>query len=233
MRGRHRESLITGNRIGASRLYEGFMAYSPAFRVALLVHHICQIVLIHPLAAEAFVLGRYGELPLDDPHFEETGIPTTSLVTISPNDGLRTEWTSVNPHSLAGKRMAHSRINGWTVRFRGAQPKEALMLEAWQEIRSRLDMPRQFEYTSNGSPMVLHSPSGSGRSRKRVGDPAVYRVISWTERRLAESQFPMRGSMKDWKTAIALFDKENPDLAGRWTADSMRKAYERRRRRGY
>ena len=36
------ESLITGNRIGASKLYEGFMAYSPAFRVALLVHHICQ-----------------------------------------------------------------------------------------------------------------------------------------------------------------------------------------------
>ena len=56
-------------------------------------------------------------------------------------------------------------------------------------------------------------------------------IISWIEYMRVRSEFPMRGSMKDWKTAIALFDKENPDLAGRWTADSMRKAYERRRRR--
>ena len=225
------ESLITGNRIGASKLYEGFMAYSPAFRVALLVHHICQIVLIHPLAAEAFVLGRYGELPFDDPHFEESGIPATSLVSISQNDGLRTTWRANGSHSLVGAHAINSTIVGWTVRFRGSQPKEALMLEAWQEIRSRLDMPREVKYTSGGAKMRLHDPSPSGRRRKRVGDPAVDRVISWIEYMRVRSEFPMRGSMKDWKTAIALFDKENPDLAGRWTADSMRKAYERRRRR--
>ena len=81
--------------------------------------------------------------------------------------------------------------------------------------------------------MVSMDPMPAGRSRKRVSDHAVDRMINWIEGRIESSSFPMRGSMKDWKTAVAQFDSENPDLAGRWTSDSMRKAFERRRRRGH
>ena len=227
------EALITGNRIGAAKLYDGFMAYSPAFRVALLVHHICQIVFIHPMAAEAFVLGRYNELPFDDPHFKEYGVPTTNLIDIESNGGLRTEWIATSQHSIAGALRAESRISSWTVRVRSSQPKEAWLLEAWQDIRNRLDMPREKNYTSGGAMMFSMGSMPSGRSRKRVSDQAVDRMINWIEGLIEASSFPMRGSMKDWKTAVAQFDSDNPDLAGRWTSDSMRKAFERRRRRGY
>ena len=227
------ESLITGNRIGVTKLFNGFMAYSRAFRVALLVHHICQIVFLHPMAAEAFVLGRYSELPFNDPHFKEYGVPTTNLVDIESSGGLRTEWIAKSPHSIAGAHRAESRISSWTVRVRGSQPKEAWLLEAWQEIRNRLDMPRETGYTCGGAKMVSMDPMPAGRSRKRVSDHAVDRMINWIEGRIESSSFPMRGSMKDWKTAVAQFDSENPDLAGRWTSDSMRKAFERRRRRGH
>ncbi len=227
------ERLIVGNRLGASSLYEGFMLYSPAFRVALLVHHICQIVLIHPMAAEAFVLGRYNELPFDDRHFEKFDVPSTELVRIESYSGLRTEWVAKDAHSLRGFHRVESRINGWNVRVRGSQPKESLMVEAWQDIRSKLDAPRDVPYTHDGVRMRSQDAAPSGRSRKRVGDHDVDLMFDWVSEGLKAGTFPMRGRMKDWKKAVTLIEANYPYLVGRWTPDSMRKAYERRIRRGY
>ena len=226
-------SLITGNRIGARKLYEGFLAYSPAFRVALLVHHICQIVLIHPLAAEAFVLGRYSELPFEDEHFESYGVPSTELLSVSSNLGLQTEWAAFDPHSISGALGIESRINGWHVDVRGSQPKESLLQEAWQEIRGRLDEPKTLSYTIGGAKVKHPDSSPSGRSRKRTGNLEVDTMVNWVERKLKEGEFPMRGKFKDWKQAVVLLGCDYPYLADRWSSEAMRKAYERRRRRGY
>ena len=226
------QSLITGNRVGATQLFEGFMSYSPAFRVALLVHHICQIVLMHPMAAEAFVLGRYHELPFDDAHFKEYGVPSTDLISIEANTGLCTEWRALSPKSFKGSFRAEGRISGWNIRIRGSQPKEALMIDAWKEIRDRLDAPLVLPYTSNGKPMAHMEPAPAGRSRRRVSDPDVDRMIAWASQKLEEGTFPMRGGMKDWKSAVIMLGNDFPDLVSRWTGDSMRKAYERRRRNG-
>lgn len=225
--------LITGNRLGSSHLYEGFMAYSPAFRVALLVHHICQVVLMHPLAAEAFVLGHYGELPFEDKHFESFGAPSTDLLQVESNLGLRTEWMAKDPDSLSGKGLLAPRINGWRIRVRGSQPKESLLQEAWQCIRDQLDMPREVQYTAGGKKMVNPDPAPSGRSRKRVDSPEVDTMVGWIRERIDDGTFPMRGKFKDWKRAAALFAQDFPSLSDRWSSEAMRKAYERRRRRGY
>lgn len=226
------ERLIFGGHHSSSKLHEGFMSYTPAFRVALLVHHICQIVLINPLAAEAFVLGKYDELPFNDAHYLEYGIPSTELVSVEPNSGTNAEWMSKSPNTLSGSIRSRPRINGWRVRFRGSQPKESWMHDAWQQIRDSLDEPLDVPYTMNGKPMRRQEPAPSGRSRKRVGDPDVDLMYEWAQDALESGTFPMRGSFKDWKQALGIFAKEHPFLADRWTSDSMRKAYERRNRRG-
>lgn len=226
------EELITGNRIMAAKLFDGFMEYSPAFRIALLVHHICQNVLIHPLAAEAFVLGRYEELSLDDEHFRKTGLPSTDLIRVEPISGMRWERIATSSHSFEGV-YGNGHINGWCVRIRGSRPKESVLLESWQAIRNRLNMPRETSYTKDGRPLHILEPGISGRSRKRAGNYYVDLMVEWIDEKLAESTFPMRGTRKDWKAAAVLMDTEQPLLAGRWTPETMRKTYERRRRRGY
>ncbi len=227
------ESLITGNKIGAASLFSGFMAYSPAFRVALLVHHICQVVSIHPLAAEAFVLGRYEEMPFEDNHFREHGVPSTKLITVFPNEGLSTEWVANQDHSLVGVLRTYPRIRSWTIHIRSSQPKQQWMIDAWREICDSIDSPREAGYTSGGAKVVSIDAMPSGRTRKRTDNPSVSRMIAWIDSRLKASNFPVRGKMKDWQAAIIMFEKDNPDLAGIWSADAMRKAFERRRRRGY
>lgn len=224
------ESLITGNRIGATSLYKGFMEYSPAFRVALLVHHICQIVLIHPLAAEAFVLGRYDQLPFNDEHFEEYGVPSTSLFTVEGNCGIRTNWKASTPHSLKGAIKQSAHTAGWHIRIRGSQPKQALIREAWREIGARIDHGVLTPYTINGAHMKHPEPAPSGKARKRSKSPEVDAMFAWAEEKILDDSFPKRGKFKDWKLAVIEIGKDYPSLAGKWTSEAMRKAYERRKR---
>lgn len=226
------ENLIMGSRRVVGRLSEEFLRFSPAFRVALIVHRITQVVLIDPLDAEAFVLGRYGELPLDDAHYEKVGVPSTELVRVEPNSGSRTEWVMRADGSLTGTLRSATRTNGWRVRVRGSQPKEVLMVEVWRRIREALDVPEEMEYTRDGKRFRVQRPAPSGRRRRRASDPGVDLLFRWCEGRIADGTFPMRGSHKDWGRAAALFGEDCPNLAGRWSSDAMRKAFERRRRNG-
>ena len=223
-------ALIVGGTMGGVKPSRSFMQFSPAFRVALLVHHICQIVLIHPLAAEAFVLGRYSELPFNDEHYEDFGVPSTQLIQVEPNSGLRMEWSARSKHQLSGTHEAEAHINGWRVLIRGSQPKEVLLKNAWQEIRDSLDKPRKAPYTVNGKQVKAQGPGASGRLRKRSIDPDVELMYKWVKGLLATKKFPMRGSFKDWKKAVTIFAEEYPTLADRWSSNAMRKAYERCRR---
>lgn len=225
------ESLIKGVPQTHGALDEAFMAYSPAFRVALLVHHIVQNVSINPMAAEAFVLGRYGELGFEDSHFVEYGVPSTEVVQVSSLSGLRMEWVAISPTSYVGNHRLEQRISGWTIRVRGAYPKRETILGAWNDIRDRLDEPREKPYTINGKAMHRLDTRGSGIVRKRVGDPDVERMCSWIDDELAKGTFPKRGKQKNWQEAVSRFAKAYPFLSSRWTADSMRKAYQHHKSR--
>lgn len=226
------EALIYGNNRSNTGCCEQFMSYNPAFRVALLVHHICQIVVINPLAAEAFVLNKYGELHFEDRGYSKTGVPSTELFSVEPNIGTRIEW-SKSANSLVGTHKLNSRINGWRVYIRGSQPKQTLLKAAWQEIRSRLDLPIETSILLKGEKLSRAAPADSGRTRKRTDSPEVDVMINWVKEMLETGNFPMRGQFKDWKQASLLFSKAYPTLAERWSSDAMRKAYERRKRRGY
>lgn len=220
------ERLILGKQITPAAPCEEFMSYSPAFRVALLVHHICQIVLINPLAAEAFALGRYESLGHSDAHYDKWHVPTTEFMHISYTSGLNTEWRASSPHGYACTHNLEPHINGWEVHIRGAMPKRETLVNAWLETREQLDAPKEASFTIAGKKMKrLGAKKGSGR-RKRVGDPDVELMCRWVDSNLDQGSFPMRGTRKNWKEAVAKFGNTHQALADRWTADSMRKAYQ-------
>lgn len=225
------ENLIKGETHASGKLDEGFMSFSPAFRVALVVHHIVQHVAIDSLAAEAFVLGRYDEILFDGPHFEEYGVPSTELVQVCGVVGSRTEWMATSPTAYVGRCGAEPRIDGWVVRVRGARPKRETLLEAWEEIRDRLDEPREAGYTMGGKGAHRPEARGVGAARKRSGHPEVELMCRWVDSALAQKTFPMKGKQKSWKEAVVMLGKAYPSLADRWTADSMRKSYQHYKRR--
>lgn len=225
------ETLIKGRCRQLGRLDEGFLEFSPGFRVALLVHHITQMVVMDPFLAEAFVLGRYGEIPAEDSHYEECGIPSTELIRIESHIGTRDEWFR-RDNALVKRHRSRARINGWTLRIRGSEPKEKYFIEAWQEMRQRLDNP-YLGYPLDGRPAKSNEAAPSGRKRNRSGDPDVDVMVAWIEEKLEQDAFPMRGKFKDWQKAAGKIQKDLPGLGKTWTPEAMRKAYERRRRRKY
>lgn len=220
------EHLVEGNRIAPACPCDEFMSYSPAFRVALIVHHISQMVLINPMAAEAFVMGRYGELRLDDPHYEEWGVPSTEFVSVDYSHGLTFEWRASSPGEYMCGHGVEQHINGWNLRVRGAMPKREVFVEAWKETRDMLDAPQELDFTIGGKRMRHLAPAKGVGKRKRVGDPDVERMCRWVDMHLAKGTFPMRRTQKNWYEALVMLGEDCPDLAGRWKPDSMRKAYQ-------
>lgn len=220
------EELIKGKNSLFGSLADDFMEYSPAFRVALLVHHICQMVLLSPLVAEAFVLGRYEELDINDEHFTKFGVPTTELFQVSQNEGLRNVWSCAQPGQFMSRHKIESPVIGWTVQLRGGKVKRDTILAAWNEIQDILNQPVELNFTIGGKKMKHLEPDKSVKVRRRYGDPDVALMCDWVDETLSNGTFPMHGKQKSWKEAVAQFAKLNPRLATRWTAESMRKAYQ-------
>lgn len=220
------ERLILGGAITPASPCDGFMSYSPAFRVALLVHHICQMVLINPLAAQAFIMGRYKELGISDTHYEKWGIPATDLIHISPNHGLNCEWMAGSPSEYMCRHGLEPHINGWKICVRGAIPKRETLVGAWKETRNILEAPKETDFTIGGKKMKRLDARRGPKKRKRVGNPDVELMCKWVDSNLASGKFPMRGTRMNWQEAVAKFSSTHDALADRWTADSMRKAYQ-------
>ena len=221
------ENFIYGNPRRIGFLGKEFSEANPAFQVALVVHHIMDNVIIHALAAEAFVLGVYDEFPFEDAHYEKTGIPSTKLVWAHATSSLNRRWVLDSPAGYHGG-YGKPEYNGWIIRIRGARPKEALLRDCWQDMRERFDGNEKPVYIVGGEEMTGLKYSSSNSVRRRVGRPEVDRMVQWVDTLAAANEFPMRGSRPDWVSAHARFEISVPALAGRWTADSMRRIYKRR-----
>lgn len=218
------ELLITGGKRVADKLDKKFLSYSPAFRVALLVHHICQVIIINPMAAEAYVLGRYEDLGLDDAHYKERGIPSTEYMQLNYSCGLNTEWAATSPTSYMGKHRQEPRVSGWTMRVRGAHPKRDDFYDAWHELINRLDGPIKTINTIDGKKLQSFR-AGAPKKRKRAGDSDVELMCKFVDNLIENEKFPVRGNLKDWKAAKLLLAKRYPYLANRWSPDAMRRSY--------
>lgn len=214
------------------RLSKELLELQPAFRVALIVHHIEQNVVIPPLAAEAFVLGVYGEVSAGDDHFKTCGIPSTQLFSAHTFSGMRAEWVMDSPTQMHGCFRAEPRCNGWDVRFRGGAPKESLFRQAWRSVRDEVSGPHDLGFTLGGE--ALHTLESRPRcqTHTRSGSAKVDRMVQWVDSQLADGRFPMRGSRMDWKLGLARFELTCPQLAGRWSPDGMRRVYAHRKQMG-
>lgn len=223
--------LILGGIVAPARPCSEFMEYPPAFRVALICFYISQIVLMQPLRILAFVLGRYEELPFEDKHFKATGLPATELVMIGRNSGPRIEWKSLGNGQYAGAHRPHGRTNGWHIRIRGSEPKESVAVKAWQAIRKELDRDPIKPFTYQGKQYTVPEAAPSGRTRARAGNAQVTLMYEWAKELIEADAFPRRGSFLDWYKALELFKEQYPDLDVKWSPMTMRKAYERRKRK--
>lgn len=221
------ESFLYGNPRAYGKFGEGFMSCDPAFRLALLVHFTQENVLIPPLAAEAFLLGAYGEIPLEDEHFETTGLPSTELAVVYSSASL-SRRRSAMPGGLC---ITHGRprTSGWTVRVRGAKPKERILRECWQEIRERSSSAPSKSFTKDGRDYMTLNSGPSGRTRERSGSADVDYMVAWIDALSGDGGLPMRGSRISWVEISRRFELENPDYVGSWTPDTMRRTYKRRK----
>lgn len=104
--------------------------------------------------------------------------------------------------------------------------KRAAFVAAWDEVRERLSRPAELGFTVGGKKMKHLEPDKSVKVRRRYGDPDVALMCGWVDDALNRGAFPMHGKQKSWKEAVILFGEQYPRLASRWTADSMRKAYQ-------
>jgi len=221
------ESLIFDDRLMHRGPSKAFAELPPAFQVALLVHYMEEYVVLPVLAAEAFVLGAFGETPLADQHYLDTGLPTTQLALALPVPGPRVVWIRESPTELSGT-FGDSRYSGWTVRIRGARPKEAILRDCWQDMRAGFCGENASEYHVSGRVVTSLGYSEAGKRLERSPSPKIDCMVQWVDALALVGKFPMCGDRADWKSAHAQFEIEVPELAGHWTADSMRRAYKKR-----
>lgn len=222
------EMFLYGNPRKVGRLGPDFMECDPAFRLALLVHFAINNVLIHELAIEAFLLGAYGEIPFEDKHFEETGLPETQLATVASSTGLHAKRMRMPDGGLCIS-YGIAKTDGWVVRVRGTKPKERVLRDCWQEMRIRNASAEKPLFTINGEEYAA-SPSGpDGRTRERSGSAVVDYMVAWIDALKAKRGLPMRGSRTNWMEIHRRFENENPDYIDFWTADTMRRTYNRRK----
>ena len=222
------EMFLYGNPRRIGYLGPEFLECDPAFRLALLVHFAIDNILIHELAIEAFLLGVYEEIPFEDKHFEKTGLPETRLATVASSTGLHAKRMRMPDGGLC---ISHgiSKTDGWIVRVRGAKPKERVLRDCWQEMRIRNASAEKPLFTINGEEYAT-SPSGpDGRKRERSGSAVVDYMVAWVDALGAKHGLPMHGTRTDWVGIHSRFENENPDYINCWTADTMRRTYNRRK----
>lgn len=225
------EAFLYGNPRRFFSLGEDFLACDPAFKLALLVHYAFDNVIIHELAIESFLLGLYEEMPFSDDHYLQTGLPSTSLTSVSASTGLACKrlGTQDGGYCLA---IGRPEIDGWTVRVRGSKPKEMVFRDCWQEMRARNTEANKPLYVVGGEKYSTAKMGKDGRARSRSGSAAVDFMVAWVDSLKVGEGFPMRGSRVNWKTVHRWFEERNPNYKYYWTADTMRRTYKRRKSRG-
>ena len=222
------EMFLYGNPRKIGCLGQEFMECDPAFKLALLVHFATENILIHELAIEAFLLGAYNEVPFEDKHFETTGLPETKLTQVVSSTGLCAKRKRMPSGDLCIS-YGEARTDGWIVRVRGTKPKERVLRDCWQEMRTRNDSAERPLFTIGGEKYAAARPGPDGRKRDRAGSAAVDYMVSWIDALQEWEGFPMHGTRVDWVGIHCRFENDNPSLINFWTADTMRRTYNRRK----
>ena len=222
------EAFLYGNPRRIGHLGLEFMKCTPAFKLAILVHFAIDNVLVHELGIEAFLLGAYGEAFPSDNHYKATGLPETSLSTVVSSAGLHAKRSRMSSGDLC-VAFGVAKTDGWTVRIRGARPKEKVLRDCWQEMRRRNDSARRPLFTIGGREYTAVAPGPDGRKRERAGSAAVDYMVAWIDALRAKEGLPTRGTRVDWVGIHCRFECENPDYINSWTADTMRRTYKRRK----
>lgn len=222
------EMFLYGNPRKPGCLGAEFMKCDPAFRLALLVHFATDNVLIHELAIEAFLLGVYEQIPFADEHFEATGLPGTALSAVVSSTGLYAKRTRMPSGDLC---IAYgiTKTDGWSIRVRGAKPKEKVLRDCWQEMRARNTSAGKPLFTIDGNKYATAKPGPDGRKRERAGSALVDYMVNWVDALGAKDGLPMHGKRVDWVGIHHRFERENPNYVNNWTADTMRRTYNRRK----
>lgn len=224
------EAFIYGNPRRIGFLGPEFMECNPAFRLAILVHFAIDNILIHELAIEAFLLGVYEEIPFEDGHYKETGLPETQLSSVVSSTGLRAKRMKMPDGGLCIS-YGIAKTDGWTVRIRGSKPKEKVLRDCWQELRERNASAGKSRFVI-GDEEYTSAPSGpDGRKRKRSGSAAVDYMVAWIDALRAKDGLPMRGTRVDWVSIHRRFEIQNPNYVNCWSAETMRRTYSRRKQK--
>ena len=207
------------------------MACDPAFRLALLVHYALDNVIIHEFAVESFLLGSYEEMPFEDNHYVETGLPSTSLTSVRSSTGLSFKRLKTQDGGLC-IAIGEAKTDGWTVRVRGTKPKEMVLRDCWQEMRLRNAGAGSSLFAIDGKEYATAKLGEDGRVRERSGSADVDYMVAWVDSLKSTGMgLPKRGSRIDWKSIHRDFESANLSYANCWTADTMRRTYNRRKTR--
>ena len=222
------EMFLYGNPRRIGYLGPEFLECDPAFKLALLVHFAIDNIHIHELAIEAFLLGVYAEIPFEDKHFEETGLPETQLAMVASSTGLYAKRMRMPDGGLC---ISHgiAKTDGWVVRVRGTKPKERVLRDCWQEMRARNASAEKPLFTINGEEYAAAPTGPDGRKHERSGSAAVDYMVAWIDALQAKYGLPMHGTRVDWVGIHRRFENENPSYTCCWTADTMRRTYNRRK----
>lgn len=225
------EAFLYGNPQSLNSLGKEFLACDPAFKLAILVHYTVDNVIIHELAVESFLLGSYDEMPFEDNHYMETGLPSTSLTSVRVSTGMSSRRLKTPDGGLC-ITVGKAKTDGWIVRVRGTKPKEIVLRDCWQEMRRKnaeAGLPR---FIIGGKEYATATLGQDGRVRERAGNADVDYMVAWVDSLIAaDGTLPMRGSRVDWKKIHQDFEIENPNYTNCWTADTMRRTYNRRKQR--
>ena len=224
------ESFLYGSPRRIFQLGDDFLACDPAFKLALLVHFTLDNIIIHELAVESFLLGLYEEMPFADEHYLQTGLPSTSLASVRSSTGLSCK-RSKTPDGGLCIAIGDAKTDGWSIRVRGTKPKEIVLRDCWQEIRRKNANANTPLFAIGGEEYATAKIGEDGRVRERSGSPDVDYMIAWVDSMAAKDGFPMRGSRVDWVGIHRSFERSNPDFTNFWTADTMRRTYNRRKKR--
>ena len=99
------------------------------------------------------------------------------------------------------------------MKVRGAQPKERVLRDCWQEMRARNDSAHTPLFTIGGKECATARVGPDGRSRKRSGSAAVDYMVAWVDALETNEGLPMHGTRTDWVGINRLIESENPRYA--------------------
>jgi hypothetical protein len=125
-----------------------------------------------------------------------------------------------------------AKYEGWNIRVRGPKPKESTIRECWQESRTHANNSGKVRFVINDVEYKTLECGVDGRVRERSGNSDVDYMIKWVDMVEQRQGLPRRGSRIDWVALHRMFEDENMKYINRWSKDTMRKTYLRRKSAG-